>query len=117
MAPTHTHGAASGGRVVLASPIKKDRQYHVAFTVSGWPRGEGESEFRLFVDGELVDESVNGKSIEAVNPKDEAGQPMIFIGNSEALDMPFHGQIRPPRMSVLDLSPAEVRLDYAGLAR
>jgi hypothetical protein len=95
-------------KVVLSTPIKANQESQVAFTATGWGLGGGESEFRLFLNGELKDKSVRGKSIRNVYSKDQPRQPIILIGNDTSGDMPFHGEIRRPQMSVLALYPSEV---------
>jgi len=106
--PPDAGGATLADKVVLSTPIKANQESQVAFTATGWGLGGGESEFRLFLNGELKDKSVRGKSIRNVYSKDQPRQPIILIGNDKSGDMPFHGEIRRPQMSVLALYPSEV---------
>ncbi len=96
--------------MTLKAPIKENMEQHVAFTVFGWR--DDPSTVRLYLNGELVDESTAAKTVKKVNSQDLPDMPMIFLGGDSENRVPYHGTMSIPRFSVLSFYPSEVFWDY-----
>lgn len=97
--------------LVLESSIKPEVAQHVAFTVFGWRDDPGT--VRLYLNGDLVDQSDKGNSIGDVNSPSTGNDSTIFLGNDPAGRSAYHGTMSMPRLSVLSLYPSEIFSEYA----
>ena len=97
-------------RMVLKAAVKENVEQHVAFTIFGWR--DDPSTVRLYLNGELVDESTATNAVKEINSQDTPEMPMIFLGSNSENDAPYHGTMRIPRFSVLCFYPSEVFWDY-----